>query len=279
VLLYHEPYCTSSKGEDFDSLDECLEAYSLAEYIRSQHNKNKRQQVDNYVDQDMRPLAFVRFNTSLGKPKPVTIKALLDSGASESLISKKYLSKLHVKSLKKKGTVWSTPGGDLHTNSQVKGQFTISELQDKKLIKWDLHVAENMGVYDMIIGRDILSFLKIDIRFSDQLVIWEGSEMPFKPVKASVTTDYHIAESMTVEEYTDRIKKILNAKYSATDLEKVCSSQSHLEVEKRQKLLALLSKFKDLFDGTLGKWNEEPIKLELKANATPYHARPFPIPS
>jgi hypothetical protein len=90
--------------------------------------------------------------------------------------------------------------------------------------------------------------------------------------------DYHIAKSMAVEEHTDRIKKILDAKYSATDLEKVCSSQSHLEVEKQQKLLALLRKFKDLFDGTLGKWNEEPIKLELKANATPYHAIPFPIP-
>jgi cytochrome c len=84
---------TSSEEEDFDSLDKCLEAYSLAEYIRSQNNPNKRQQVDDYVDKDMRPLAFVRFNTSLGKPKPVTIKALLDSGASESLINKKYVSK------------------------------------------------------------------------------------------------------------------------------------------------------------------------------------------
>jgi hypothetical protein len=101
--------------------------------------------------------------------------------------------------------------------------------------------------------------------------------MLFKPVKASVTTDYHIAESMAVEEHTNRIKKILDAEYSATDLEKVSSSQSHLEVEKQQKLLALLRKFEDLFDGTLGKWNKEPIKLELKADATPYHARTFPI--
>jgi Aspartyl protease len=108
---------TSLEGEEFDSLDECLEAYSLAEYIQSQHNKNKLLQVDDYVDQDMRPLAFVCFNTSLGKPKLVTIKALLDSGASESLISKKYVLKLRVKSSKKKGTVWSTPGGDLHTTS------------------------------------------------------------------------------------------------------------------------------------------------------------------
>jgi hypothetical protein len=37
---------TSSEEEDFDSLDECLEAYSLAEYIQSQNNLNKRQRVD-----------------------------------------------------------------------------------------------------------------------------------------------------------------------------------------------------------------------------------------
>jgi gag-polyprotein putative aspartyl protease len=192
----------------------------------------------------------------------VTIKALLDSGASESLINRKYVSKLRVKNSDKTSTVWSTPGGDLHTSSKVKGQFTIPKLQDKKLIEWNLHVAENMGVYDMIIGRDILSFLKIDIRFSDQVVIWDGSEMPFKPVEASATTDYHIAETMAVEDQMERIKKILDAKYSATDLEKVCSSQSHLELEKQQKLLALRTKFEDLFDGTLGKWNEEPVKLE-----------------
>jgi Aspartyl protease len=136
---------TSSEEEDFDSLDECLEAYSLAEYIRGQSNPNKKQRVNDYVDKDMRPLAFVRFNTSLGKPKPVTIKALLDSGASESIINKRYVSKLRVRNSTKTSTVWSTPGGDLHTSSKVKGQFTIPKLQDKKLIEWNLHVADNMG--------------------------------------------------------------------------------------------------------------------------------------
>jgi hypothetical protein len=43
-------------------------------------------------------------------------------------------------------------------------------------------------------------------------------------------------------------------------------------------LFDLLDKYSDLFDGTLGKWNEEPVKLELKEGATPYHARPFPVP-
>jgi hypothetical protein len=43
-------------------------------------------------------------------------------------------------------------------------------------------------------------------------------------------------------------------------------------------LFDLLDKFSNLFDRTLGKWNQAPIKLELKEGATPYDARPFPIP-
>ena len=87
----------------------------------------------------------------------------------------------------------------------------------------------------------------------------------------------HIAESMAVEESADRIRKILDAKYQPMDLEKICSAQSHLEYQQQRKLFDLLDKYSDLFDGTLGKWNEEPVKLELKEGATPYHARPFPV--
>jgi hypothetical protein len=135
-----------------------------------------------------------------------------------------------------------------------------------------------MGAYDMIIGRDLLSFLGIDIRFSAQEVVWDGRSMPFKPVDATVETYYHVEEAMAVQEAADRIKEILDAKYEAADLEKVCSSQSHLLVDQQKQLLKLLNSFADLFDGTLGKWNQEPVKLELKPDATPYHARPFPVP-
>ena len=265
-----------SSDEEYNSLDECLDAYSLAEYIRSQGN-TKRQRVGN-MDKDLRPLAFVRFNTRLGKAKPVTIRALLDSGASESLVTTKCVEKLRVKSTNATPTVWSTPAGDMKTHSKVKAQFTIPELQEKKLIEWKLHVADNMGAYDMIIGRDIMSFLGINIQFSDRTVHWEGKEMPFKPVEATAEYDYHIAESMAITEAADRVKSILDAKYVAADFDKVCSEQHHLAHEEQRALLALLNKYDDLFDGTLGKWTEEPVHIELLPEATPYHARPYPIP-
>ena len=71
--------CGSLPPPNYHSLDECLDAFNLAEYIRGQSNPAKRQRLQGHVRDDMRPLAFVRFNTRLGKPKPVTIRALLDS--------------------------------------------------------------------------------------------------------------------------------------------------------------------------------------------------------
>ena len=166
----------------------------------------------------------------------------------------------------------------MKTRSKVKAQFTMPELQEKKLVEWNFHVADSMGAHDMIIGRDVLSFLGMDIKFSEQVVTWEHAEMPFKPKDATVQTQCHIAESMAITEATDRIKDILDAKCEAADLEKVCSQQNHLTEDKQQRLLTLLDKCKDLFDGTLGKWNHEPIDLELKPDAKPYHARPYPVP-
>ena len=151
--------CSSSVDkEEYKSLDECLDAHSLAQYIRSQNNKRQRV---SYTNEDLRPVAFVRLNTSLGKPTPVTIRALLDSGASESLVTEKYVTKLRVRDAQTPTTVWTTPAGEMKTRSKVKAQFTMPELQEKKLVEWNFHVAENMGAYDMIIGRDILSFPRI----------------------------------------------------------------------------------------------------------------------
>ena len=140
----------------------------------------------------MKPIAFIRFNTQIGKPKPVTIRALLDSGGSESLVTSKFVKKLRVKKSSKSKTVWTTPGGAMKTSSTVKAQFTMPELQDDKLIEWDLHVADNLGDYDMIIGRDTLEFLKIDLLFSNHTVEWGTATMPYSrmamPLLKSPTT-------------------------------------------------------------------------------------------
>ena len=182
LFAFDDSSCSSSDSEDsdegFDDIDTCLDAareqhkelFFVKNLVKG-HNKNnhdtKRQKtVDN------KPIVFVRFNTRMGgRPQPVTVKALLDSVGTASLVTEKYAEKLRVKKYTTSTTVWSTPGGELKTNKKVKSQFMIPELHDNRLIEHDFHVTKSLGNYDMIIGRDVMEELGIgmltDRRFAD----------------------------------------------------------------------------------------------------------------
>ena len=267
---------------EFNHLDECIdktleskgELFSIANLIRGHNKPVKRRKT-----MDLKPIAYVRFNTKhSGRPRPITLKALLDSGGSGSLIASKHAKKLKMRKTGKQ-TVWTTPGGALETTQKCKAEFTIPELHDNRLIEWNnFHVTKDLGAYDMIIGRDILRDLGIDIKFSTETCSWDSHEMPFKDSDASVEESYFVREPDVVDEATERLKGILDAKYEAADLQEVASSASHLTTDEQENLHCLLSKYASLFDGTLGNWKDTTYNIELKPDAEPYHARAFPIP-
>ena len=61
---------------------------------------------------------------------------------------------------------------------------------------------------------------------------------------------FFIQESEAVTEATDRLQKILDAKYEKDNLEEIISSCEHLSKEVQQKLYQLLKRFEELFHGT-----------------------------
>ena len=79
-----------------------------------------------------------------------------------------------------KSVTWSTPAGELTTNQVCIAQLKLDKLHPDKIIKWKFHIAPNLGNYDMIIGRDMLADLQINLRFSDNTVQCLGTELPFK---------------------------------------------------------------------------------------------------
>ncbi len=88
-----------------------------------------------------------------------------------------------------------------------------------------------------------------------------------------------IHEPKRTLEATQRVVKILDAMYEKADLNLVrADTWKHLSVPDQEKLLKLLTKFEDSFDGTLGDLDTEPVSLMLKEGAKPYHGRPFPTP-
>ena len=166
----------------------------------------------------------------------------------------------------------------MNASHKVKAQFTLPELYNDHLIKWDLHVTKQLGKHNMIIGRDILQFLKIDLRFSDNVVKWDNAEMPFKDGDVTPREAYHIADPVSMEDSVERIKRILDAKHEKANLSKICHKQSELDEAQKKQLEALLFKDKALFDGQLGHWHGQEVKINVKEGTKPYHARAFNIP-
>ena len=141
----------------------------------------------------------------------------------------------------------------------------------------------------MIIGRDILDSLGLVLNFKNNTIEWEGATTPMKspdfltnPLHDYLEDTFYwhndLLESDALQSATDRLKKILDAKYEKADLAEVCRNCTHLTPEEQTKLLNVLQRHESLFDGTLGRWEGRDYDIDLKPGATPYHARPFPIP-
>jgi hypothetical protein len=106
----------------------------------------------------------------------------------------------------------------------------------------------------MIICRDSLLALGIDLLFSLGVMKWENATIPMRDPSQlrSIEIDAFEAEIFIAEA---------------------------AQINERRHLKWRLENLKTLFDGTLGTWDAEPIDLELKdPEGKPYHARPYPVP-
>jgi hypothetical protein len=95
---------------------------------------------------------------------------------------------------------------------------------------------------------------------------------------AKLEESFFLHDSSSLDDATERVKQNLDAEYDAADLTQIVNKGLHLKATQTKDLFTPLTKYSTLFDGTLGKWQGERYNIELKPEATQYHARPFPIP-
>ena len=163
---------------------------------------------------------------------------------------------------------------------KCKLTFNLPEFTSSRLITHKFHVMEEiLPGYDMIIGRDLMELLKLDVKFSTSTVEWTGEgEIPLKPPTASADTHFFISDPANLIAESDRMSTILDAKYSKADLDEVANTTPHLSKSEKKLLKQLLKNYESLFDGTVGTWNMDRHKIELKEGAKPYHGKPYTVP-
>ena len=248
------------------------EALSIAQFVHGQP-KPKKVRTD-----ELRPIVFAYLNIRKGKVKTKMIKCLLDTGASGSLIAQRHVKLLNVRKDLRSRVTWSTPNGSLQTQEKCTCIFTLPEFYSDRAIQWTMHAVKDLGIYDMIIGRDMLSDLGIKFDFTNHTMSWDDAVISMQPDTVEHPQSYFADEPEAVHQAVERLRDILDAKYEKADLDEVVAQCDYLTHNQKHQLLHVLNKFSDLFDGTLGKWNMGAYDIQLRPGVTPYHAKPYPIP-
>ena len=99
----------------------------------------------------------------------------------------------------------------------------MPELKSSAIVDVQMHVTQMNGHYDLILGRDVLSKLGIVLDFQQQIVCWEDKIVQMKPTKCTQETTYNVNNTPGITAETDRMSKILDAKYKPADLNEVAT--------------------------------------------------------
>ena len=163
------------------------------------------------------------------------MRVLLDSGCGGSLVNHSFVNKL--KQCKNTRTTWTTKAGVFKTEKTVKAKFKLPEFFQNCDIQWKLHVDQSDPkdtAYDMIIGRDILHELGIDLLFSQGVMQWEGATVPMrdpkwlnsKHIEQLEDEIFAMEDPLTTE--AERIQSIIDVKYAPQDVDKIVEDCAHL---------------------------------------------------
>eukprot|EP00957_Ditylum_brightwellii_P081441 6195181-Ditylum_brightwellii.AAC.1 len=122
----------------------------------------------------------------------------------------------------------------------------------------------------MILGRDLLQELGIDLNFKENSISWGDYQADIKD--ADITLAKHIAEEEATTAAAIEIAKILDVKYQKIDLcTDIVEAWDALDAKEKKKLFHVLKKHEELFNDTLGTWKNFQYDIELQEGVKPYH--------
>jgi hypothetical protein len=85
---------------------------------------------------------------------------------------------------KRTTTEWTTLGGKFYTKKQGTVKFKLPEFLLNKTVEFKVHIDETNvqadASYDIVIGRDLITEIKIVLDFDTQCITWDGIDQPIK---------------------------------------------------------------------------------------------------
>jgi hypothetical protein len=105
-------------------------------------------------------------------------RVLFDSGCSATMINKRFVK--HWKKAPIKTIKWSTKAGSFKTKQSCNIEFTLPAFHEHRKISCNAYVDESHKEachYDMIIGRDLMHSLGINLLFDTAEISWDNAKV------------------------------------------------------------------------------------------------------
>jgi hypothetical protein len=225
--------------------------------------------------------------------KQKIMRVLLDSGSDGDLIfvdKDKPMLLPSAKRLVPKS--WNTSSGRFQTTRKAEIELNFFEYSNSKRYLAAPDIIEfnkiNRPQYDIILGVKTMKEYGIILDFKDKMITLDEVKLPMRNInylQGSSTIrvprlNHSLAmEPQSTQDATKRVTQILDNKYQKANLQSIVKDKcKHLSPDQQKKLLQLLTKYKSLFDGTLGDWKTKPVSFQLKEGVSPYHGQAFPVP-
>eukprot|EP00984_Skeletonema_dohrnii_P023617 scaffold12715_cov134-Skeletonema_dohrnii-CCMP3373.AAC.2 len=234
------------------------------------------------------PLAMVliQVRSIQGKGSARYYKALLDTGSTISLAHKRILpdgtkaDQLQGRTLVNTAAGVMAPIGTLTLDGIRLPEFdrnAVIETHQFQVFSADCR-------FDLILGMDFLRKAGIDILLRTLQVSAFGVTLPMSS-HATTARLSSLVDSLHLDDDVEFVgddvftTQIADAKYEDVDLGRFVEEHcTHLAPSQREQILRLLIKHKKLFDGTLGRFDDEEMDIDLQPNARPVWKRPYPVP-
>ena len=137
----------------------------------------------------------------------------------------------------KKQTFWTTLARQLKTNKRTQVIFKLNEFDEHVTVKHEFTVCDQPSNYNMIIGVDLMTKLGIILDFKNCKMHWSHRTVAMKSCSATRQTSYQVNDSEPVLDATERMKRILDAKYKPAKLKEIAAMNPELSPAQQAKLL------------------------------------------
>ena len=120
-------------------------------------------------------------------------------------------------------------------------------------------------------------YKSFDKKYNMRVEAFQTNDMYVPPNTGTFARNH--PEPISTREATKRTIEILDVNYEIANLPEVVKDTcGHVSSIEQKQLLLLLTKYEELFDGTLGDFDTDPVKFNLQLGAKPYHGKPCPVP-